>query len=350
MKHLLFSRVWLLLALVLGFTACKKDDNPPTPEAAYGTGIFVVNEGLFNGGTGAISFIDRKTSAVTQNLFELVNGRPLGNVGQSMSSFGQTGLLVVNNANKIEFVDLRDFRSVGVIENLALPSQIVVAGNTGKAYVTEWVGFGDVGRVSVIDIGSRSVIKTIPVGKFPNAIAFHNNRIYVANSNENTVTEITTVGDSVLRTITVGDRPNSFAASQNNLLVLCGGNPSWTGTETAGSLAVISNTGTTIRNFPNATDHPTHLSLVLSSGQLLYQVRGAVYQLDATGSGNINPGSPVINRSFYYFTADPVNNGLLYGTDAGDFQSNGKVIRYATNFVVQDSITVGLIPGFIHFR
>ncbi len=347
-----FQRFGLLLLLSSGllFTACKDETTTPTPEptAAYGSGIFVVNEGPFQNGTGTITFINRSSSAVEQDVFHAANGRPLGNVAQRMASFGTVGMLVVNNAGKVEFVDLRDFKSTGVIENMALPSGIVVAGNTGKAYVTEWVSFSGNGRVAVIDIASKQVLRRIAVGEFPNAVAWHNNRIFVANSNQNTVVEIDAQADTILRTHTVGDRPNSMLSIGNSLYVLCSGNPSWAGTETAGSLAEINGTQVSIRNFSAASMHPSHLTLHPDGGSLMYQLSDGVHSLSPTASGNINPGNPVIARNFYHFSADP--QGLLYGTDAKDFVSNGVVLRYERNFTLKDSLPAGIAPGSIYYR
>lgn len=320
----------------------------PDPVAAYGSGIFVVNEGPFQNGTGTITFINRTNAAVQQDVFQVANNRPLGNVAQSMASYQNTGMLVVNNAGKVEFVDLNDFKSTGVIENMALPSGIVVAGNTGKAYVTEWVSFTGNGRVAVIDIASKQVLRRITVGVFPNAVAWHNNRIFVANSNQNTVVEIDVQADTILRTHTVGDRPNGLVSVGNSLFVLCSGTPSWAGTETAGALAEIVGSQVSIRNFTAVTMHPNNLTLHPNGGSLLYQLTDGVHSLLPTASGSISPGTPVIARNFYHFSADP--QGLLYGTDAKDFVSNGVVLRYERNFTLKDSLSVGIAPGSIHYR
>lgn len=346
------QRLGLLFLLSSGLflASCKDESSTPTPApaAAYGSGIFVVNEGPFQNGTGTITFINRSSNAVQQDVFQAANGRPLGNVAQGMASFGTVGILVVNNAGKIEFVDLKDFKSTGVIENMALPSAIAVAGNTGKAYVTEWVGFSGNGRVAVIDIASKQVLRRITVGEFPNAVTWHNNRIFVANSNQNTVVEIDPQADTILRTHTVGDRPNSMRSVGNSLFVLCSGNPSWAGTETAGALAEIVGSQVSIRNFTAATMHPGQLTLHPDGGSLLYQLPEGIYTLLPTASGSITPGTPVIDRSFYHFSVDP--QGFFYGTDAKDFQSNGVILRYERNFVLKDSLPAGIAPGSIYYR
>lgn len=345
-KTTLSALLWSTLFL---FSACNEETPIAPPSAAYGTGVFVVNEGPFQNGTGTISFFTPSTGAVQQQVFSNANNRPLGNVAQSMASFGSIGMIVVNNANKLEFVDLKDFSSTGTIADLALPSRIAVAGNTGKAYLTEWVSFTGDGRVSVIDIGTRSITAQIPVGAFPNAIIYHDNRIFVANSNANEVLEISIAADTVVRSFSVGDRPTGFVSDGNKLWVLCAGNPDWTGNETAGQLVSIEGGQVTAYAFPNQTDHPSHLVRQNSSGELLYQLNGGVRNVSLNGS-SVMVTNPVIDRSFYYFAADPSAGGLIYGTDARDFASNGWVYRYDNSFGLRDSFPVGIAPGFIHFR
>ncbi|WP_346881520.1 hypothetical protein [uncultured Algibacter sp.] len=52
--------------------------------------------------------------------------------------------------------------------------------------------------------------------------------------------------------------------------------------------------------------------------------------------------------NFYEMT---VNNGTLYGVDAGDFMSNGTLISYdlSTNSLI-NSAEVNIIPGGIYFN
>lgn len=349
MKKTYFLRALSLLSLVLLFQSCK-DEPVPAPTAAYGSGIFVVNEGPFQNGTGTITFINRSTGAVQQDVFNAANNRPLGNIAQSMASFGTQGLIVVNNAEKIEVVDLKDFSSVHLYSGFDLPSKILVAANTGKAYVTEWGSFGDPGRVTVLDLTNKAILKRITVGRFPNAIAFHNNRVYVANGNDNTVTEISSSADTVLRTITVGDRPSGLLSLGNQLVVLCSGHPSWAGTETAGALATINGAQVNIVPFGAATDHPSNLAPHPNGNAVLFELNGAVYAQDLPLGNSLGLGTPVINRGFYHLALDPASGGLLYGTDAGDFASNGWIYRYERNFALKDSLPAGIIPGFIHFR
>jgi hypothetical protein len=46
-----------------------------------------------------------------------------------------------------------------------------------------------------------------------------------------------------------------------------------------------------------------------------------------------------------------VNNGRLYGTDAGDYASKGTLTIYDLNTKLAiDALTVGIVPGGVYFN
>ncbi|MDP1746231.1 MAG: hypothetical protein Q8L90_11675, partial [Bacteroidota bacterium] len=122
------------LALAIAFTSCKKDD-PETPAptpvgVTYDNGVFISNEGPYGSGTGTISFYSRSTSGVTNDIFEVKNSYPLGNVVQSMEIFNGKGYIVVNNAGKVEIVDGSTFTSNGAISGLTNPRNFLGIDNS----------------------------------------------------------------------------------------------------------------------------------------------------------------------------------------------------------------------------
>jgi len=66
--------------------------------------------------------------------------------------------------------------------------------------------------VSVVDLATRHVIDTIPVGKRPWGIALSPDahRLYTADGRSNQVSVIDTDTRQVVATIPVGDRPNDL--------------------------------------------------------------------------------------------------------------------------------------------
>jgi hypothetical protein len=81
-----FALGMVILSSLL-FVACKKDDPEPPPpvnETDYGSGIFILNEGPFQNGTGTITYLSRNGFERVDNLFQTANNlTPLGNIVQS---------------------------------------------------------------------------------------------------------------------------------------------------------------------------------------------------------------------------------------------------------------------------
>ncbi len=341
----LFSAVGLLL--VLSVVGCKPEETTnPTPIATYEAGIYVTSEGAFPSGSGSLSYLNRQNGTFVQQLFEQANGRPLGNTTQAMAHWNNTGIIVVNNANKLELVNLTDFKSTGEITGFELPSRIAVTGN--KAYVTEWVSFGSNGRLKVIDLASKTVIKTLPTGPFPDAILAHNGHIYVANSNGSDIFVLNTTTDTYVDTIAVGDWPNSFAVDAGGFVwVLCGGIPAFMGTPTEASLWKLDGTITPMHIDLGLETAAADLCANADKTKLYYSMQNKVYEHDRhalTASNTV-----VVNRNFYAIGFDPIT-GYFYGTDAGDFNSAGKLIRYNLTFAAIDSFLTGVAPGSIYFK
>jgi YVTN family beta-propeller protein len=347
----------ILLTTFICITGCDKERDA-VPAGEYSQGVFIVNEGSFPNPNGEISFFNKTTKTVTNQLFINVNNRPLGgNVVQSMHIFNDIGYIVCNNSNKIEVVDAHTFESVGVIENLSLPRYMVAANN--KGYVTEWVNYGGNGRVSVIDLQTNTLIKTIEVGRLPEQVAINSNKLYVANSDENTISVIDLTSETVAKTLSVTDSPKDFRIDANvKLWVLCGGKTVYDNTppdyvdenaSTPGALVRINPTADNVElTIPFAAVGTLEdLQINGQRNKLYYSYAGSVYTHDITAA-NLS-ATPFIKRSFYGIGIDPVED-IFYGAESS-FTSNGKVIRYnTTTGVALDSLDVTIGPNGFVFR
>ncbi|MBD0258500.1 MAG: hypothetical protein ICV83_22515 [Cytophagales bacterium] len=353
----LFKRVTPLLALgTLLLTACDPKENA-TPAGKYENGVLIVNEGPFQNGTGTISYYNRSTKTAENDIFQATNGRPLGNLLQSVSVHNGKAYAVVNNANKIEVADAKNFQSVGVINGLAQPRYFLGI-NEGKAYVSQWGADGLTGSVVVIDLNTNAVTKTIATGRGAERMLRVNNNVYVTCSggygNDNRVTVLNANTDEVVTTLTVGDNPNGIQLDANNKIwVLCSGIRDYNNpvANTAGIFVRINPAGNAVEYaipFDDESDSPSELTINKARNALFYLYSGAVYRHDIN-SPELSP-TPVIYRSFYGIGIDPAED-VLYAADAGDYASNGKVIRYnATTGVALDSVQVGIIPSEFTFR
>lgn len=339
------------LAMSVTLQSCKDDEVDNTPGAKnYTNGVFITNEGPFQSGNGSVAFWSRDNQTKDTDIYNAVNGVPLGNIVQSISVSYGNAYVVVNNANKVVVADAKTFEAKGSIDNLALPRYFVGVSET-KGYISEWVGFSGQGRVSVVDLTTNTVTSTITVGVLPEKMVYLGNKLFVTNSNDSTVSVINTQTDQLESTITVGDWPSGIEADQNgNLWVLCGGVPSWTGSAATSPELVKFNpaspTFQTTFSFNSPDNNPSRLTINGTRNKLYYQYSGGVYEFSINASALSS--SPVINRYFYGVGVDPVD-GSIYGADAGNFTSVGKVVKYNTSFSPVDSFDTDVAPSDFWF-
>lgn len=349
-KKMLF---FVLSLVVLSFSCSTDDDddNQPAPLGDYEEGILVTNEGNYNQGNGSVSFISDDFSYAENNIFSNVNGELLGDIVQSIGFNDDLAYIVVNNSQKIEVVNRYTFESVATIDSgLINPRFITFV--SGKGYVTNW---GDGSNpsddfVAIINLETYEVSSTIPVAEGPEKIVSNGITIYVAHQggySQNNIVSVIDPSSNNLTTIKVGDVPNSMVFdNQGALYVLSGGIPNWTDNETGGKLSVINTSTNMVSNTLDfgSDQHPSNLSYGES---LYYYMNGGVYKLAIEGSSL--PATPVIESvNFYHMT---VNNGVLYGVDAGDFSSNGTLKSFdLTSNIEINSKQVGIIPSGIYFN
>lgn len=337
--------------LIAALSSCKPDDDN-TPQGTYETGVFITNEGPFGSGTGTVSFYNRTTGEVSNNIFEVVNNRPLGNIVNSIEMHNDKAYIVVNNAAKVEVVNVADFVSTGSIENLGIP-RFFLGIDEHKGYLTDWSS-----GIKVIDLHTNSVTSTIATGgSGAEQMKLIGSEVFVANSGgydkDSTVAVINTSNNTVGSIITVGHNPKALSVDANGKLwVLCSGILDWVNpaNDTPGKLVRVNPTTKTIEltiTFASASDHPTALVTNEAKNKLYYTLNGGVYEFDINATSLTSPA--LINRSFYNIGIDPVSN-YLFGTDALDFVQNGYVLRYTLSGTLVDSFQVGVIPGNFYFN
>lgn len=334
------------------FVACSSDDDfTPTevePEA-YENGILITNEGPFGDGTGTITFVSDDFSTVEQNIYKKVNGSELGNIVQSMGFADDQAYIVVSNSHRVMIANRYSFEKTdSIVSGLENPRFFASNNNTG--YITAWGDPMDESDdyVAVVDLRTNTISSTISVPLGPERIINDGSTFYVAHQGawgQNNLVSVIS-GNSVSKTITVGDVPNSMVIAGNYLYVLNGGNPDYSGNETAGSLSKIDlalNEVVETYTF-GSTDHPSEL--VTDGVNLYYNLNGSVYK---TAVSSISlPGEPVISGAFYKLA---INDGFLYATDAGDYASSGKMYVYdLSSYTRIHEIETGIIPGGVYFN
>ncbi|MBR4787361.1 MAG: hypothetical protein IK013_05740 [Bacteroidales bacterium] len=205
LQHLLCKTVLLLTAF---FGLCSSCNPPqPTPNPIT-TGVLVLNQGNFQLNNSTITFYDLATGLITDDAFRVTNGRGLGDTGNDLKIYGSKLYCVVNNSHRVEVMDAKSLQSIMAI-SLSGKSPRSIAFHEGKAYVSCFDG--DVVR---IDTATLTVDGTVRCGENPEGICVCNNKIYVANSGglnypnyDSTVTVIDINSFSVVKTIPVAINP-----------------------------------------------------------------------------------------------------------------------------------------------
>ncbi|MBW3129233.1 DUF5074 domain-containing protein [Hymenobacter profundi] len=352
----LSARTAFILASGLTLWSCDPDnDNDASPA---GSNVFIVQEGNFTRSNSEVVGFNSEAGAITNAaLFRSVNNRILGDVAQSMTVVGDRGYIVVNNSNKVEVVSLPGFDEVATIPALNAPSNAekltlprYFAASNNKGYVSQTVDYTvPNGRVSVIDLSTNQITKTISVGKQPEQMAVIGNKLFVSNNGNNTVSVINTLTDVVEATITVADSPASIVVDKNNALwVMCSGKSTY---GPAPDYATIVTVPSSLVRIDPATNNVT-ATLPFAAGQqagglrtngakdqLFFRRQAGVYRMNIADAAL--PTAPLFQRrgGFYGLDVDP-RTGLIYGSPE-NFTGTARFFRYQTTGQVIDSFTIG---------
>ncbi len=341
----------LVLALIVfGLASCKKD---PVVKGEFEDGIFVVNEGNFGQGNASLSFIPAGNNHAEINIFKNANNQALGDQAQSIALSGDNAYIVVTGSNKVEVADRYSMKKQATIGNGLQTPRYFEPINATTALVSCWGDTSDStdDYLAIVNMNSNTVTGTIPVDLGPEKMLKSDDYLFVAHKGawgtNNKVTVYDLVLNHIKQTITVGDRPNSMVVSGNFLWVLCSGEPSWTGAETAGQLYKIdmNNNFAVSQTFDFATtEHPNFLSI--DGNNLFYFLNGKIYKMDT--SANALPTSEFITYQGVYNME--ANAGKLYISDAKNYTSEGEVVVFdAASGQEVARNTVGIIPGDIAF-
>ncbi len=345
------------IALATTLVSCKKKKTEAvTPVVSYESGVLVVNEGPFGSGTGTVSHYNKNSQVVTNDIFQLTNQFPLGNIVQSINFINGKGYIVVNNTNKIIIVEQNDFKYTGTITGFASPRTILQIDND-KAYVTEW-GSGGFGKINILNLSTNTISGSIAIQRSgPENMLKKGNLVYVTCKGgygaDSVVTVINSSTDAIVTNITVGANPDDIKEDINgDIWILCAGKykSDYSSLEIPGSLAKINPTNnavTTSFSFSSIYSQPAGLELNSAKDKLYFNYDGGINSQSITTTSLDN--TILVARNFYSLGIDPTTN-IIYAGDAGNYSSEGKVIRYSSNGLKIDSLNVGIIPGSFYFK
>ncbi|MBL6447018.1 hypothetical protein JMN32_11905 [Fulvivirga sp. 29W222] len=357
LKRVLFG---LLITSSALLGACS-DDEGASPQPGQ-DGFFVLNEGGFGNGDASLSYFDKATNTMINDVFFNNTDRPLGDQAQSMSIHNGNGYIVVQNSEKIEVINAESFASLGTINTeagIASPRYFLGIDET-KGYVTDWGADKVTGTVKVVDLQTLKVIKTIDVGQGANKLVRVGDKVYVANNGgwgyDNKVVIIDINADEVVGNIIVGDNPSAIKVDRNNNIWVAGNgkkvyNSDWSVDEansTAPFIAKIVNDKVSLKlEFASVYEGLKEVVMNNAGDQFYFNASEAVYKMsiDATEL----PSTPFIEKSFYGLSVDPSTDNII-GAEVPNYTSAGTVYRYSSAGELIDKYTAGIAPNGCAFR
>jgi hypothetical protein len=171
MKKNFFNLIALCAVMVFSFTSCDKDERemPPVPETpvipekpeepkepedpevpvVISEYIYVLNSGNMGNNNATLSMYDLKETSVTKDIFEVRNGRRLGDTGQDIIVYGSKMYIAVFTESTIEVTDL-EAKSIKQIKTEGQPRNFAV--HEGYVYITYYNGY-----VARLDTASLTV-------------------------------------------------------------------------------------------------------------------------------------------------------------------------------------------------
>jgi DNA-binding beta-propeller fold protein YncE len=325
-------------------------------------GVFVVNEGNFMYDNASLSYYLIDSMKVLNNLFERVNGLPLGDVAHSMTIHNGFGYIVINNSGKIYVIDIHTFKIIGKITGLVSPRYIHFLSDT-KAYITDLYAKS----ITIVNPQTYQITGSISVDNHEASFYQHpteqlvqigKNVFVTCWSYDNKILVIDSERDVVTDSIEVISQPKSMVVDRNNKLWVLSdggaeGNPF--AYERSGLTCIDPETMEIERVFRfDMDDNP--LSLCLNgSGDTLFLIKQHIWKMAVTSSrfpDNPFIMSPYQNEKtggFYSMIVDPVNSNV-YVADAVDNIQQGRVYRYSAAGAPIDTFPVGIIPGSFCFK
>ncbi|MCB9033081.1 MAG: hypothetical protein H6553_04525 [Chitinophagales bacterium] len=353
----------LILLIVLLLSACQKEKNTNYSDSykTEGTAI-VVNEGAFLQGNASISFIDREGNVIDNIFSRANNGLALGDVAQSYTVCGNYGLIIVNNSQKVVLVNAATFKLETIFDvGFDYPRY---AWYDGNRYV--YIANGNaVGNVQILDLTTKTITKSIAVGKGPEQFLKVNNQLWVINTGgyaaDSTISVIDLNTQTEVDRFSVGSNPTAIAEDGNgNIWVLCKGYIQYDpityepNRQTKATLVKINPTTKSVVNSFTLIEEDNDISAVAylavskNKSQLYYKLDNDLYQL-STNATLLNASVLVNELGIYGMSVHP-NTGDVWLAVATSFAGNGKIKVYTESGELKTSYTVGIGPNTIVFN
>lgn len=329
------------------YYSCRSDrpSIPLTPQIIQkGKGVLVTCEGNFMSGNASISYYDRNTQSVVEDLYQQVNQQGLGDVCQSLYATSHDYYLVVNNSGKIIKVNKTDFRYTGEIAGLTSPRYFLPVSRS-KAYVSDLYA----NAISIVDLVLMTKVSSIPLPGWTEEMLMHEGIIYVTNYYSSYLYLLNPSTDQIIDSILLSYGANSITEDKyGRLWVACAGKPQQ---NIPGIIyCIYPATREVIKQFPLQLPLSPHHIRSDGEGNFLYFIAKDLWKMHV--DSNTLPSTPLLsgeNKNFYSVGVDPTYHEIFV-CDAMDYIQKGTVYRMLPDGTMIDTFRTGIIPGNVYFE
>lgn len=346
----LFLALLCTLFMGVSLTSCSDDDD----DDQVTTGAFILNEGKMDANNAGISVYNPETHVVTADIYMAQNGKGLGDTGQDMIKYGDYVYVTVYNSSRLVKLD-KEGKEIASLSFSAEDGQPrYMAAEDGKLYVTLYSG-----KVARINTSDLKIEGYVTVGKNPEQIVEEDGRLYVANSGwgkDNTVSVIDLGTFKVIKTVEVVVNPNHLEEAEGYVYVISYGNFN----DIPYTLSRINTQTYEVEKITTATLMTEHDDIIyLANSQTdwsTYTTTTTFFTYDAS-RGVLNNTSflqdspqakELATKSIYMMEIDPHNGDIYIGIS--DYVNNGDVYRFnKTGGFIKELSTGSLNPNNMVF-
>ena len=346
----LFLAVLCTLFMGVSLTSCSDDDD----DDEVTTGVFILNEGKSENNNAGISVYNPETHAVTADIYMSQNDKGLGDTGQDMIQYGNYVYVTVYGSSRLVKLDKAGVEVASLTFSAEDGQPRYMAAEDGKLYVTLYSG-----KVARINAADLKIEKYVQVGKNPEQIVEEDDKLFVANSGwgeDNTVSVIDIRTFEVVKTVEVVVNPNYLQEAEGYVYVISYGNFG----NVPYTLSRINTRTYAVEKITTATlmaEHDDVIYLVNSvTDWSTYTTTTTFFTYDAR-RGVLNNTSFLqdspearkrATKSIHMIEIDP-NNGDIY-IGISDYNNNGDVYRFTrTGEFVKEITTGSLNPNNMVF-
>ncbi len=355
----------LLCALVLSLfvvQSCTESTTPSTPSSSQDSSVIVVNQGAYNSDNASLSRINRATDSVEANWFSEMNfGRKLGATANDVMLKGDTAFVSVTNSHTIEVINAKTGKLLTTILlssnnqpwklSLLSPSLAAVSTTNGDG-------------IQFFDPRSCTLKNQVVTGPATQGLCGNSRYAWVANSGYGTLR----AGEQHAGTIAVVD----LATMQVSYRLTAGKNVTELVMSEDGNRVYAYYqelyTNTTAKQGIIEYDEASKMELrrwEFDGMGFMNYWKGNIYVLGKASTSDVNWSVLQLNTIVASQTLAPVfslgagispnglsvhpRDGSFWVSDAGDFNSRGKIVVFSNSGTQLKSYSVGLIPGYVAF-